>query len=182
LLICRSGISTSCGIPDFRGPNGIWTIQKRLKAAAKAAASDETPSNQSRGSNFSDTSSNSSKKSTSGGQNQPRAQKRKRENSGTNVNHSNAKEEDDKDDLESLRDSKKPKIKEEDETKSLMQAGEVTWQDAQPGLTHMALMALTKKGVIEYIVTQNVDGLHVKSGIAPAKLSELHGNVFKEKV
>lgn len=73
-------------------------------------------------------------------------------------------------------------LKQESDLATGLADAEVSWDNAKPGITHMALMALAKKGIIKYIVTQNVDGLHIKSGVSPSKISELHGNVFKEKV
>ena len=44
----------------------------------------------------------------------------------------------------------------------------------------MALVELQNKGMIKYVVSQNVDGLFLRCGIHPDKLSELHGNVYLE--
>eukprot|EP01039_Chlorochromonas_danica_P005585 gene5585-6148_t len=96
VVFTGAGISTSAGIADFRGPNGIWTRELR-------------------GESFTI-----------------------QENSVNVFNH------------------------------------------AKPTLTHFALMELTKRGLIHHIISQNVDGLHLKSGLDIDKLSELHGNIFME--
>lgn len=53
--------------------------------------------------------------------------------------------------------------------------------DAMPTLSHMALAQLGAKNLLKQIISQNVDGLHLRSGVPHAKLCELHGNVFRER-
>ena len=47
---------------------------------------------------------------------------------------------------------------------------------AIPSYTHMSFKALEETGYLKYLVSQNTDGLHLRSGFDPNKLAELHGN------
>ena len=52
--------------------------------------------------------------------------------------------------------------------------------NALPSPTHMAIVQMQKQGIIEYTVSQNIDGLHRRSGLPPSTLAELHGNTNLE--
>lgn len=92
IVFTGAGISTSAKIPDFRGPNGVWTREAQGKAAPPCP---------------------------------PLAQ-------------------------------------------------------ALPTPTHMALREFARLGLVKFVVSQNIDGLHRRSGLDPALLAELHGNCFVE--
>ena len=47
---------------------------------------------------------------------------------------------------------------------------------ARPSLSHMFIATLIKKGIIKHLVSQNTDGLHMRSGIPIEYISQLHGN------
>ena len=57
----------------------------------------------------------------------------------------------------------------------------VPFSQTRPTACHMALSALVRRGLVSYIISQNVDGLHLRSGVPPSRLCELHGNVFRER-
>ncbi|MCU0884430.1 MAG: Sir2 family NAD-dependent protein deacetylase [Beijerinckiaceae bacterium] len=47
---------------------------------------------------------------------------------------------------------------------------------ALPGRGHRALAHLVRRDRMSAVITQNIDGLHHASGIAPERIVELHGN------
>lgn len=48
--------------------------------------------------------------------------------------------------------------------------------EARPNSAHLALADLHAKGLLQAVVTQNVDGLHQDSGLPDDRIIELHGN------
>ncbi|MCA1716360.1 MAG: hypothetical protein LC781_05660 [Actinobacteria bacterium] len=46
----------------------------------------------------------------------------------------------------------------------------------EPNPSHLSLAELQRLGKLEFLITQNTDNLHRRSGIRPELLAELHGN------
>lgn len=56
------------------------------------------------------------------------------------------------------------------------------WKDfpvAYPNEGHQSIVELQKLNKLTFLISQNVDNLHLKSGIRPELLAELHGNITK---
>ncbi len=47
---------------------------------------------------------------------------------------------------------------------------------AKPNPAHLSLVKLYKMGLLEALITQNIDGLHQMAGLPDEKVIELHGN------
>jgi len=51
------------------------------------------------------------------------------------------------------------------------------WTQSEPNVAHHAIRELQDLGKLTFLVSQNIDNLHLKSGIRPDLLAELHGNI-----
>jgi NAD-dependent deacetylase len=49
----------------------------------------------------------------------------------------------------------------------------------EPNQGHYAIVELQNIGKLKFLISQNVDNLHLKSGIKPELIAELHGNMTK---
>lgn len=110
VVLTGAGISTESGIPDFRGPQGVWT---RNPAAEKSATLQVYMSD-------------------------PEARERAWQ---TRLSHA-------------------------------------IWE-AQPNAGHLALAELERRGKLDTLITQNIDGLHQKAGNSPERIVEIHGTVHE---
>jgi len=52
---------------------------------------------------------------------------------------------------------------------------------AFPTRTHMSFVQMIGAGLLKFLISQNTDGLHRKSGIPASMLAEIHGNTNLEK-
>ncbi len=108
VVLTGAGISTDSGIPDFRGPDGVWT---KDPAAERLATLDV--------------------------------------------------------------------YLEDEEVRRRAWQGRLhspTW-NADPNPGHRALVALEHRGMLDTLVTQNIDGLHQLAGNDPVKVIEIHGTI-----
>ena len=108
VALTGAGISTESGIPDFRGPQGLWTKN-------------------------------------------PTAEKM------STIQHYMAD----------------PEVRK----RAWQNRLESRYLDAEPNAGHRALAELERRGKLLALITQNVDGLHVKAGSSPERVVEIHGTV-----
>jgi NAD-dependent deacetylase len=108
VVLTGAGISTDSGIPDFRGPQGLWTKDPK---AEKSAHIDVYMSD-------------------------PEVRKRSWQT-------------------------------------------RIGWaeRNSEPNAGHLALVELERRGKLDAIVTQNIDGLHQAAGSDPDKVIEIHGTM-----
>jgi NAD-dependent deacetylase len=52
-------------------------------------------------------------------------------------------------------------------------------REARPNAAHLALVELERRGKLELLITQNIDGLHTAAGSSPERTIELHGTAHK---
>ena len=107
-VLTGAGISTDSGIPDFRGPQGVWTLNPEAERASNIAVYMAEPE----------------------------------------VRKANWR---------------------------VMAGG--LWDGVEPNVGHHALVELDRRGGLDTLVTQNVDGLHLMAGTDPDRIVEVHGTV-----
>ena len=137
VVLTGAGISTAAGVPDFRGPNGVWTLELK----------------RSRG--------NASKKRKRGASASVIGAKHVESSS-----RSSSQKHDVKVEPVELHSRRKEKLMNNFSTEADSTKDESDqFLKAQPTLTHRAIAELIRHNAVQYCVTQNVDGLHWKSGI-----------------
>jgi NAD-dependent deacetylase len=110
VVLTGAGISTDSGIPDFRGPQGVWTLNPKAERMSDIRYYVSDP-----------------------------------------------------------------------------EVRKLSWQSrlahpawaAQPNPGHRALVELERRGKLHALITQNIDGLHLRAGNSPQLVLEVHGNLHK---
>ncbi|MHA1729926.1 MAG: Sir2 family NAD-dependent protein deacetylase [Promethearchaeota archaeon] len=53
------------------------------------------------------------------------------------------------------------------------------WSETEPNEGHLAIVELQNLGIMKFLISQNIDNLHIKSGIQEDLIAEFHGNMTK---
>jgi mono-ADP-ribosyltransferase sirtuin 6 len=165
VILTGAGISTSARIPDFRGPNGIWTIEKKRKNQTKYKQPPQERQQQL--GNHEVVVVEKTLQSSKGS-------RKRSQPTRPDITHSVT--------LSTTTSLKRPthstpSSKEEDDANNNL----TNFSNAQPTITHRAITKLANTGKLKYCITQNVDGLHRRSGLSRKYHSTVHGCVFTEK-
>ncbi len=57
----------------------------------------------------------------------------------------------------------------------------VNWRKVTPNQGHLSLVKLQDLNLLKFLISQNIDNLHLKSGIREELLAELHGNITLDR-
>ena len=55
------------------------------------------------------------------------------------------------------------------------------WTTMDPNVAHHAIVDLQEMGRLDFLISQNIDNLHLASGIREDLLAELHGNLARQR-
>lgn len=64
---------------------------------------------------------------------------------------------------------------------TLYNALSVNWKNVKPNNAHKALFKLQELSLLKFLISQNIDNLHLASGIRDELIAELHGNVTQAR-
>ncbi len=187
VLHTGAGLSTACGIKDFRGPEGIWTNEaKQIGASTKGVKSEAFYANVNADMNLNNEDESKvvprkrPREELNQGQVGRRSSIRRRQAVNYNEEDNEGNNMDSDTDCRDEEKKMSPALKEAMSWASLPKPTEKSVPNAVPSLAHMVMATMVREDFVQCIVTQNVDNLHTRSGVQRDKLAELHGNLMVE--
>uniref|UniRef100_A0A0G4GV42 Regulatory protein SIR2 homolog 7 n=1 Tax=Chromera velia CCMP2878 TaxID=1169474 RepID=A0A0G4GV42_9ALVE len=186
-----AGMSTSAGVPDYRGPNGLWT---RARQSSTKTAEQQQQQQETAGEGEGEEGASLCASPGLGGEGKKLrvrkgGQKGRGAVGGKNRKKEKTKGKGEEGAGEETESGDRPRVdalsplNENNHTGgavSEIPREVLDFASISPTPAHMGVAALVNRGKVAHVVSQNIDGLHVRSGVPRERLSELHGNAFIE--